>query len=142
MCRKSKCAYLKDGFCRLHKAACSVAMMHDKCRDAVEKVGKHEHWHERNYLNHLKRSARGEACLHPEASRHDGRSQFKTCKRKRRFPTAERCREVAIHAARKDGMRLAVYECPFCHGYHLTKQLRNHLLWTSEDVAGSCASAS
>lgn len=37
MCRKAKCAYLRDGYCILHKADCSRALMRDRtgCRCRV-----------------------------------------------------------------------------------------------------------
>ena len=34
----------------------------------------------------------------------------------------------AIDIYRRRGVVLAVYECPFCGGYHLTSQLRPYLL--------------
>lgn len=130
MCRKAKCAYLRDGYCILHKADCSRALMRDTCPDGVTRLGLHEHRCEQSYLRALRTGVRGEGCLNPNAKRPAGRDVYKTCTSKRRFRSYERGREVVTLAARREGLQLAVYECPFCHGYHLTRQLRPHLEWT------------
>jgi len=51
-------------------------------------------------------------------------TEHKMCLTKRRFATVEDAR--AAVAARKDKShpKLYAYECPFCHGLHLTKHAR------------------
>lgn len=50
-------------------------------------------------------------------------TEHKMCLTKRRFATVEEAKEAA--GARKDKrLKLYAYECPFCHGLHLTKHAR------------------
>ena len=41
---------------------------------------------------------------------------IKSCRTKKRFTTKETAKKLT------KGKRLFVYHCPFCNGYHLTKQ--------------------
>lgn len=52
---------------------------------------------------------------------------FRTCLRKRRYRDVYEAMESAREVFQREGVILAVYECPFCGGYHLTKQLRPYL---------------
>ena len=133
MCKKAKCAYLRDDdYCLMHKAACCLSHPDARCCDGVSKVPESVSASQRRYMNCLRATihcGKHGSCLHPNRRKDRGSMVFKTCKRKTRFTTLERARQVAVHIERRDGIILAVYECPFCHGYHLTKQLRSSLRW-------------
>lgn len=134
MCKKAKCAFLRDnGFCLMHKAECAVLDPNGKCCDGAAKLDAFESWRQHGYMRLLKvkNSKGGEcgSCLHPNRNQSYGNNVFMACKRKTRYTTFERAREVAVHIEHKDNLVLAVYECPFCHGYHLTRQLRRTLRW-------------
>ena len=46
------------------------------------------------------------------------------CERKRIWFTMEKAREVADQARRERKVRLRIYRCPDCGGFHLTKEER------------------
>lgn len=134
MCRQANCAFRKkDGYCLVHKAACTVLNPSAHCRDGVAKLPAAASASQRRYMGKLKlgvdKSGTVGSCLHPGRRREFGNQVFKACKRKTRFPTHERARSMAVAIGRRDKVVLAVYECPFCHGYHLTRQLRSALRW-------------
>lgn len=109
MCRKSKCAFLQEGdYCLMHKAQCSCGHQDARCRDGVTRLKEVERDSQHRYMKGLrickdKAGVKG-ACLHPKDEIDRGKSVFLTCKRKHRFPTAERARSVAVYAGRKDGV--------------------------------------
>lgn len=45
------------------------------------------------------------------------------CHRKHRFWTATKAKQIAERCAKKRGVRLRIYQCPFCLGYHLTSMV-------------------
>lgn len=141
MCRKAECAYLRaNGYCLMHREECGVQFPEETCLDGVEKVSEHSHKNQVDYMNRLRlcvdKAGKVGACLHPNRGRDSGFNVFKTCKRKTRYTSLELARKMAIWANRRDGIVLAVYECPFCHGYHLTRQLRSHLVWNGNEALG------
>ena len=131
MVKKEDCAWItKDGFCRWHKEPCCRTTP-GACADCVRPISKCMHCCEHRYMNDLRfDNDRKSACLHPNAAREHrhGYKVYWTCTRKRRFMDFHSAMRKAIELNRKNGLVLAVYECPFCHGYHLTKQLRKSLV--------------
>lgn len=51
-----------------------------------------------------------------------GRAQPLTCRRKVRHATAAVAREIIQRLAKTHGYLLAMYHCPCCDGFHLTKE--------------------
>jgi hypothetical protein len=47
--------------------------------------------------------------------------QLEDCRRKVRYAT-EREADDAAYRARMEGTQLAVYQCPWCNGWHLTRK--------------------
>jgi len=47
------------------------------------------------------------------------RTQYRMCERKQRY----RSESEATKVGRRRGVRLRVYCCPLCDGYHLTKDV-------------------
>jgi len=44
------------------------------------------------------------------------------CADKHRYPTRNSAKKVAIGLQRRfGGLRQSIYECPLCHGFHLSK---------------------
>lgn len=135
MVKKEDCAWItKDGFCRWHKEPC-CRNNPGACAECVRPISERMHYYERRYMNNLRLDNDGKsACLHPNAAREHmyGYKVYRACTRKHRFLDFHSAMKKAIELNRKNGLVLAVYECPFCHGYHLTKQLRKSLV----DVVG------
>jgi hypothetical protein len=48
------------------------------------------------------------------------------CYKKSRYPTEQRARLYADKAEADRGVKLRVYSCPICMGWHMTKQMLNH----------------
>jgi hypothetical protein len=46
--------------------------------------------------------------------------QLEDCRRKTRYET-EREADDAAYRARMEGAELSIYQCPWCHGWHLTR---------------------
>lgn len=141
MCRKAECAYLRaNGYCLMHREACGVECAWGECADGVERVSEYAHMRQVDFMNRLRifvdKAGKKGACLHSHSDRECGFAVFKTCTSKSRFATVERARKAAIGAERRQGLVLAVYECPYCHGYHLTRQLRRTLLWRGNEELG------
>ena len=130
MVTKPQCAWMSSsGYCRWYKDSCDCTS--GSCAAFIRPVSEHMRLKARKYMNSLRFDSDGKgACLHPNASRgaHHGWNVYRTCKRKRYFADLNSARVAAISLNRKKGMILAIYECPFCHGYHLTTQIRDSLL--------------
>ena len=45
----------------------------------------------------------------------------KTCFSKTRYATEEEALDTVAYLYEMEGIRLSVYKCPICNGYHLTK---------------------
>lgn len=50
-----------------------------------------------------------------------GKFPVEECQRKVRFPTRNDARAAAKHEAARHRRDMAVYKCPTCHAYHITK---------------------
>lgn len=48
-------------------------------------------------------------------------TDIQACRRKRRF-ASEREADDAAYQARLEGRSLGIYQCPWCHGWHLTSR--------------------
>ena len=128
MCRKAKCAYLRaNGYCLLHKAECDVQRPDVNCRDGAARAipSRDRHFWEGLGVWDLK-TANGRLAFRTRNAR--GHDVYRTCSRKRRFVSLYAARDKAIELKRRKGLDLLAYECPFCGGYHLTHQIRRHLL--------------
>ena len=44
------------------------------------------------------------------------------CGKKKRYASEAEARTTADHQARTTGKELNVYECPWCHGWHLSSR--------------------
>lgn len=144
MCKKAKCAFLRsNGYCLMHKRECSVLNPDGRCKDGVSRLSSYSHDYQHSFMSRLKiavdKSGKIGSCLHPDSNRDTGHSVFRACTRKTRYTTFERAREVAVHVEHRENRVLAVYECPFCHGYHLTSQLRRTLRWEGNPAFGLSA---
>ena len=128
MCRKAKCAYLRtNGYCLLHKTACSVQHSDANCRDGAARAIPSRDRHFWEFLCEWDfKTAHGRLAFRTRKAR--GHDVYRTCSRKRRFASLYAAREKAIELKRRKGLDLFAYECPFCGGYHLTHQTRRHLL--------------
>lgn len=51
-----------------------------------------------------------------------GRTKYFSCRRKKRYATHSEATRKAKRAGMKRGVKLRVYFCNFCGGFHLTKQ--------------------
>lgn len=46
----------------------------------------------------------------------------RSCEGKRRIQDEDNARAIGMHAAEKEGIKLYVYQCRFCRGWHLTRR--------------------
>ena len=122
MCRKAKCAYLRDnGYCLMHKAVCNILHPDARCHDGVSRAF------------HIDREKLWKFDATYDVTTSSGRFAYRTrnyrrgvvysqCMKKERYPSESRAHEVArLRSASGAGM-LRVYYCSFCEGYHLTKR--------------------
>lgn len=128
MCRKSKCAFLRaNGFCLLHKAECGMLHSDADCRDGVTRAIPSK---QRSFWEYLKdwnlHTVKGRFALRTRNA--NGHDVYRTCSSKRRFASIYAARKRAIDLKRSKNRNLLAYECPFCGGYHLTRQTRHSLL--------------
>lgn len=134
MVKREQCAWVTSGgYCLWYGKSCG-RVSPKTCEASVRPVSKQEHHRQCSYMNRLRLDDGGQsACLHPNAPHGNcyNRNVYLTCTRKRYFPDLNSARESAIHLNRKKGMVLSVYECPFCHGYHLTRQRRKSISMTT-----------
>lgn len=47
---------------------------------------------------------------------------YRECIKKKRYRSLKLANEIAAQALKSRGVNLRVYGCPYCNGYHLTKQ--------------------
>lgn len=118
MCLKKCCAFLNaKGECMMTHAPCDGVGV---CQMGVMPARKHGYsgsYFKEHYdlstasgrFKFLTRSARGS-------------SVYKTCKRKNRYASEYEARRIARLRTATSGTPLRVYECPYCHGYHMTSR--------------------
>lgn len=123
------CAYCrKNGYCVLHREICSCSGNCQACSDRLRPVSESHHRHVENWWRRELKDLSSRTKLFEFRTRHvNGYAVFRTCRRKRRFRSTSEAMARAREAFQREGVVLAVYECPFCGGFHLTKQLRSHL---------------
>ena len=128
MCRKAKCAYLRDnGYCLMHREPCNVLHPDARCHDGAARAIPSKERHLWDVLGDWNLgTAKGRFSFRTRKAR--GHDVYRTCSRKRRFASLHDAREKAIDLKRKRDLDLLAYECPFCGGYHLTHYKRKHLL--------------
>ena len=114
----SSCAWLRDGYCLMHKEDCGCIA----CTDMVHKV-KHRrtpfhggpHRHEFNL-----RSAKGR--LQRLMYRVERGIVYSQCLGKKRYSSENHAKEIRRSCIRRGAEYLRVYYCRWCNGYHLTKR--------------------
>lgn len=123
------CAYCrKSGYCVLHREDCSCSGNCQSCSDRLRPVSEAHHRHIEEWWKSAPRDLSSRKKLFAFRTRHaDSYAVFRTCRRKRRFRSLNAAMAMAREVFQREGVVLAVYECPFCGGYHLTKQLRSYL---------------
>lgn len=120
MCRKAKCAYLREtGYCLMHRTECNVLHPDARCRDGVTRAVPSR---ERPFWNYLgewnMKTAKGRFSFLTRNAR--GHTVYRTCSRKRRFKSLYEAMAKIRELKQRKGWILSSYECPFCGGYHLT----------------------
>lgn len=124
----SECAFCKaNGTCLMRKTDCSYAHCCRACPDFVARVTEALHRHVRAWLRQAEDLSTSKKRFAFRTRKSTKWQVFRTCVRKRRFRSEHEAMEKAVYLYRRKGLSLAVYECPFCGGYHLTRQLRDHL---------------
>ena len=123
----SECAFRREGRCLMRRARCPYVNSCLGCPDRVARVSDALHRHIRVWWRHVKDLSTAKKRFAFSTRKATGWQVFKTCGRKRRFRSEHEALEKAAYLHRRKGMVLAVYECPFCGGFHLTSQLRASL---------------
>lgn len=123
------CAFRRhgDGFCLLHRSACACTGNCAACSARVKPVDAHMKHLADEWFKRLQDVSTKEKRFQLRTRGADHYNIYRTCTCKRRFPTQERAMEKARDTFRRLGLMLSVYACPFCGGYHLTKQNRPYL---------------
>lgn len=129
MYRSSECAYRRrNGYCLLRREACCCNGTCQACSDRLIPVSEALHLRMENWWRTARDLSTKEKRFHFQTRKADGYAVFRTCKGKHRFRDFNEAMRRANELHRRKGLVLAVYECPFCGGYHLTRQLRPYLL--------------
>ena len=114
----SSCAWLRDGYCLMHKEDCGCIT----CTDMVHKI-KHRqntfhvgsHRHEFNLLSVKGRLQRRMCGV-------ERGIVYSQCLGKKRYASESRAKEIRRNRIRRGAEYLRVYYCRWCNGYHLTKR--------------------
>lgn len=56
------------------------------------------------------------------AAGNNDRRIYRTCSRKHRYSSKAAVKQAASIASKSQGIELHYYRCPYCSGWHLTKQ--------------------
>lgn len=124
-----ECAFRrKNGVCAMRHAECPYTRCYHACTNWVARLTEAQHRHVRTCIRNMEACTDKDGRLQSHRKKVDGWTVFRTCRRKRRFRDEHAAMKQAIDIYRRRGVVLAVYECPFCGGYHLTSQLRPYLL--------------
>ena len=121
MVQKKDCAYLCSGNCLFCKGKCKALSDHSTCRLAVRRAIHHD-MRGLTVRERLMESAHDRFRCATEGVR--GYLVYRSCGSKRRYKTAVDANKGAKRIMRRFGSRLRAYYCRFCHGYHLTSQVR------------------
>lgn len=119
--QNSSCAWLRDGYCLMHKEDCGCI----SCTDMVRKVRHHQlvtlhresHPHRREF-NLL--SAKGR--LQRRMYGVERGIVYSACFGKKRYSTENRAKEVRRSCIRSGAEYIRIYHCRWCNGYHLTSK--------------------
>ena len=123
------CAFRrKNGECVMRHAECPYTRCYHACTNWVARLTEAQHRHVRCCIRNMEACTDKDGRLQNRRKKAGGWTVFRTCRRKRRFRDVHAAMKQAIEIYRREGVVLAVYECPFCGGYHLTRQLRPYLL--------------
>ena len=122
MCRKAKCAYLKEnGFCLMHKEMCGLKHPDARCRDGVSKARtscRDDLWRFEASYDY----ATGKGRLAFRSRNYRRAEVYSQCLKKKRYATEGDASHMARLRCRAGKEQLRVYYCIFCEGYHLTKK--------------------
>lgn len=119
MCLKQCCAFMNaKGECMMTRSLCDGAGVCQMGVVPARNCGFPPSFFKRHYdlstasgrFKFLTRSARGAMV-------------YKTCKRKNRYSSEYEARRVARLRSSTSGKNLRVYECPYCHGFHMTSRI-------------------
>ena len=141
MCKKSKCAYLRDnGYCLMHKELCRIQHPDARCPDAVARVILCKSRYLWNFkIRYNLKTAKGRFQFYTRYAR--GQDVYRECTSKRRYNNIRDAKRTAAKCVQSRGIPLFVYECPFCRGYHLTHKARWSPLGAPDRQKSNLASA-
>lgn len=123
------CAFRKkDGYCCFRRKSCGCSGTCQACSDRVIPLGEVQHRKIKAWLKGLRDLSTKEERFRFSTRYATGYAIFRTCKNKQYFRTSHEALACAHSRNKRKGWKMAVYECPFCGGYHLTSQLRRNLL--------------
>lgn len=112
------CLLHKGQQCVRHK----VYPSGEPCGQAVKKVPDRHLKSQKIYWDKIVRHNKKKNQSKDSAYKHktSGREEYMFCKRKARYPTEAKAKEVKRRCEEKRGVRLRVLYCPYCKGWHLT----------------------
>ena len=112
------CLLRKGQECIRHK----VYPSGEPCDQAVKKVPDRNLKAQKNFWKSVAKHNKKKDISKDSAYKHktSGREEYKFCKRKVRYPTEAKAKEVKRKCEEKRGVLLRVLYCPYCKGWHLT----------------------
>lgn len=116
--RHLTCILRKGQECVRHK----VYPAGEPCEQAVKKVPDRKLKAQKKFWTSVAKHNKKKDISKDSAYKHktSGREEYKFCKRKTRYPTEAKAKEVKRRCEEKRGVLLRVLYCPYCKGWHLT----------------------
>lgn len=122
---KRFCAFLRNGDCLFRRGE-KCRWEHDDapCKDAVRRqlllISKPEKKGKEKVQDPDLRTAKGRFAKHTQDVH--GGIVYWACKRKSRYPNQNTANRAAKKMTVRFGVKMFVYYCRYCEGYHLTKK--------------------
>lgn len=111
------------------------------CEKAVKKIPIRSLRQQENFWKGVARHNKKKDITKDSAYKHKttGREEYKFCKRKTRYPTEAKAKEMKRKCEEKRGVKLRVLYCPYCKGWHLTHKYAEsaNRFWETQQEIGT-----
>ena len=113
----------------------------EPCAQAVKKVPMRDLRKQKQFWDGVAKHNKKKNVSRDSAYKHKttGKEEYKFCKRKTRYPTEAKAKEMKRKCEERRGVPLRVLYCPYCKGWHLTHKYadKTNRFWETPQETGT-----